>query len=71
MSKCTICKKREGILDYTESTTDFIHGFIIKMCRQCYIEKIEKGLKEMQDNLIKQKKLLKKEEREERKKKKK
>ena len=63
MSKCTICKKREGILDYTESTTDFIHGFITKMCRQCYIKKIKKGLKEMQDNLVKQMKLLKEEER--------
>jgi len=59
--KCNICKEREGILKFTDSMMSFTHGFTQMICRQCYIEIIEKELKKINANLIKQKKILRSE----------
>lgn len=59
--KCENCKKRKGIIDFTESMLDFTHGFITKLCRECYIEIIEERKKDIDENLIEQKELLEKE----------
>lgn len=59
MNKCKDCKEREGIVDFCEGgAIGYTHGFKIKICRQCYIKRIEVGLKDVQNNLKKQKKLL-------------
>ena len=57
--ECKICKKREGVLTFTNSTMDYIHGFTQKICRECYIGIIEENLKKITINLKEQKKLLK------------
>lgn len=59
--KCEDCKKREGIIEFCESVIDWTHGFKQYICRQCYIKRIKKGLKDTQENLNKQEKLLVKE----------
>ena len=56
--KCERCQKRKSIIDFTQSTLSYIHGFITKLCRECYIEIIEEKKKEIDENLIEQKKLL-------------
>jgi hypothetical protein len=58
---CEDCKKRESKVIFCNSVLDFSHGFQINLCRECFIEKIEKELKAIQSNLILQKKLLIKE----------
>jgi len=58
---CEKCKKRESKVIFCNDTLAFAHGFQQNLCRECYIEKIEKELKGIQENLIKQKKLLIKE----------
>lgn len=58
--KCEKCKDREGILDYSTSGMDFIHGFVQKICRECYIEIIEREKKKIDANLRKQRRLLRK-----------
>lgn len=60
--KCEDCKEREGMVEFCESVLDYTHGFKTKICRQCYIKRIEAGLKGVQANLKKQKGLLAKEE---------
>ena len=57
--KCQICKKREGKLEFTNSTMDYIHGFTQMICRQCFVKMIEEEYKKIGKNLIKQKTLLK------------
>ena len=59
--KCSRCKEREGILDFSTSTMDWIHGFVEKICRECLIEGIEKELIKIKANLKDQKTLLRKE----------
>lgn len=63
MVKCKICKKREGILDFAEGILEFTHGFVTKICRECFIKRIEKELIKIKANLKKQKRLLKEESR--------
>ena len=57
--KCVDCKKRKGIVNFCNSVLGHTHGFGIQICRQCYIKRIEKGIKNSQKNLKEQKKLLK------------
>ena len=60
---CEVCKKREAKVEYaSEPTFALTHGFWGQnICRKCYIEIIEKGLKNIKENLKKQKELLDKE----------
>lgn len=61
--KCEDCGEREGIINFSDNPfMSLTHGWASKnICRQCYIKRIEKGLKDTKDNLEEQKKLLKKE----------
>ena len=59
--KCLDCKKRKAILKYADSVMDSAHGFVIDLCRQCYIKRVEKYLENCKKNLKEQKKLLKEE----------
>ena len=61
MVKCIECKDRKAIIEFSEGYLDWSHGFIKKICRECYIEMIEKELKKIKTNLEEQKVLLKKE----------
>lgn len=56
--KCSDCKEREGIVKFCEGALAHSHGFTRNICRQCYIKRIEAGVKQAQDNLKKQKRLL-------------
>ncbi|KKN17015.1 hypothetical protein LCGC14_0970230 [marine sediment metagenome] len=57
--KCVECKKRKAIIEFSKGYLDWSHGFIKKICRECYIEMIEKELKRIKDNLKKEKSILK------------
>lgn len=61
--KCEICKKRKAIIDYSpEPTFALTHGFGIQhICRQCFIKKIKKHLRDCKKQLQEQKKILAKE----------
>lgn len=61
---CGECGLREANIEFSrEPTLSLSHGFGIQnICRQCYIEKIEKELGIINENLKEQKKLLKEEE---------
>ncbi len=61
---CEECGLREAKIEFArEPTFAMTHGFGIQhICRQCYIEKIEKELVIINKNLKEQKALLKKEE---------
>ncbi|KKM97760.1 hypothetical protein LCGC14_1164700 [marine sediment metagenome] len=61
MKKCTECGKRKWKIDYAKSLMEWTHGFTKKICRQCYIEIIERELKKIKANLKEQKILLEKE----------
>jgi len=56
--KCQDCKQREGIIEFAEGMLDFTHGFSKHICRQCYIKIIEEKKKDIDENLIEQRKLL-------------
>lgn len=58
--KCQNCGK-EATVEYCDSSLDYSHGFTQHFCRQCYVEKIEKHIRDCQNNLKEQKKLLKEE----------
>ena len=59
MDKCPDCKKREGVVDFCpDGTTGFIHGFVIKLCRECLIERFEKTIKQCNKQIKEQKELL-------------
>lgn len=60
MSKCEDCKQREGILDYSESLLNYSHGFVAKICRQCYIKKLEKVIETNKKQIKIQKALIRK-----------
>ncbi len=60
--KCEICKQRKSVVLFShEPTFAITHGFGKNICRQCYIEEIEKMLKKIKENLEFQKELLKSE----------
>lgn len=65
MVNCIDCKKREGIVKYSdEPIFALTHGFGISLiCRECYIKRISKTIANMKINLEAQKRLLKKENR--------
>jgi len=58
--KCEDCKKREYKVTFSyEPMSALIRGYgSIKLCRRCYIKRIEKELKKINENLIEQKRLL-------------
>lgn len=57
--KCADCKKREGVIDFCpDGVTGFIHGFVIKLCRECLIERMEKTIKGCKKQIKEQKELL-------------
>ena len=56
--KCVKCKKRKAVISYSEGALSFSHGFVDEICRECYIELIEKELYKIKENLACQKKLL-------------
>ena len=60
---CHDCGKKEYKIRFAEEPVFALtHGFgTILLCRQCYINRIEEGIKVMQANLEKEKKLLVKE----------
>lgn len=60
--KCEDCKKRKAVVEYSDEPIFALsHGWgVTSICRQCYIKRIEKGMKSLQENLEKQKELLKK-----------
>ena len=68
---CEDCSLREAKIEFArEPIFAITHRYgIQKICRQCYIEKIEKELVIINKNLSVQRKLLKKEELKEKKKK--
>jgi protein-arginine kinase activator protein McsA len=39
---CERCKKNKATLQYTQSVTDFAHGFVENICLKCY-NKIKKS----------------------------
>jgi hypothetical protein len=59
--KCQKCKKRKAVIVFAdEPIMAATHGWGKEhICRQCYIEKIEKQIKNLKENLKEQKKLLK------------
>jgi hypothetical protein len=61
--KCEDCKKEKATITFSdEPESALIRGYgSLEICRRCYIKRIEKGLKKVQENLIKQKELLSKE----------
>ncbi len=62
-NKCKDCSEREGIIDFCEGgAVGYVHGFKRKICRRCYIVRIEVELEKIKENLAKQKKLLAEEE---------
>jgi hypothetical protein len=58
---CEDCKKRKAIIEFSnEPFLAISHGWgITYLCRECYIKRVEKHLKDVQENLGKQKLLLK------------
>lgn len=62
--KCEDCKKREGIIRYSdEPMLALTHGWCIEhICRQCYIKRMEADMKRCKKGIEEQKRLLKKDE---------
>lgn len=59
--KCEDCKERKGILDFSpDGMTGYTHGFVIKICRQCLIERLEKIIKGCKEQIKEQKALIRK-----------
>jgi len=59
---CQDCKQRPSKVTFSnEPTFAFTHGGGIRICRQCYIKRIEDSIKDIQTNLKQQKDLLRKE----------
>lgn len=58
--KCEECGIYEAIVDFSEEpVASLIHGYgFKKICRRCYIARMEKALKDITENLDKQKALL-------------
>ena len=61
MVKCVVCKLRKAIIVFSEGFLSWSHGIQKKICRECYIEIIEKELKKIKANLKDQKEALKEE----------
>jgi len=40
---CVRCKKNKATITFTNSMTDYIHGFTERICKQCYIKIREKN----------------------------
>lgn len=61
LGQCIRCKKRKAKVRFnTEPVFALTHGFgWLNYCRQCYVQVIEEELKQINDNLKKQKKLIK------------
>ncbi len=61
--KCEDCGKKEGIITFSyEPLSSITRGYgSVKICRACYIKRIEDELERIKDNLKEEKKLLKKE----------
>ena len=60
MVECYDCKEHEGILLYSDTPMMAItHGYGVRICRCCYVKRIEKAVIKAQKNLEKQKQLLK------------
>ena len=57
---CKDCKKRKAVVKYSdEPVFAMTHGWgVTNICRQCYIKRIEDGIKQSKENLNKQKRLL-------------
>jgi len=60
---CEDCKKEIAKVNFSNNPLmSLTHGWsTINLCRVCYIERIERNMKDCQDNLNDQLKLLKKE----------
>ena len=42
---CVRCKKNKSTMDYCESVSDYAHGFIEKICKECFNkQKVESPL---------------------------
>lgn len=59
---CSRCKTREAKVTYSSDYMSYVHGFISRICRQCYIKELETTIKNAETELIKQLEELKKEE---------
>jgi len=61
MKKCEICKKRKAVITYSnEPMLAITHGWgKQEICRQCFIEKIEKHIIDCKKQLKEQQELLK------------
>ena len=60
MNKCKICKQRAGVILYSESVLNYAHGFVKKICRQCYIKILEKDVEDNTKQIKIQKALIRK-----------
>lgn len=58
MDKCQVCKKRFARITFALSMLDWSHGSSTRMCRQCYIHKLEESLIDIKKNIKEQKRLL-------------
>jgi len=61
MALCADCKEHEATITFSDSTTSYIHGWSIKICRCCYVKRIEKALLDIQENYEREKAKLEKE----------
>jgi len=56
--KCEDCGEREGVVNYCDGVMDFTHGNVVKICRQCYIEILERTVLNCIKSIVKQENLL-------------
>ena len=60
---CNECKQEcdeKQKIHFANSIMDWTHGFTEYICRECYIKRLEKQLKNIQEGLTREKRLLKK-----------
>lgn len=58
--ECCKCNEREGVINYSDSMLDYTHGFVIQVCRQCYIKEMQKMIEDCRKGIKEQKALIRK-----------
>jgi hypothetical protein len=52
---CRECEKHSATINFSSSTMDYIHGGVERICRCCYVKRVEKHFAEVTATLAKAK----------------
>lgn len=59
---CVDCKTNKSVVSFSESgILELMHGWgkVIRLCRNCYINRLEEQVKKIKNNITEQKELMK------------